>query len=368
MSINDEYYQTLEIEKTASQNDIKKAYYGLSKIYHPDKNPGDEKAEEKFKAITEAYSVLSDPEKRRKYDKYGKNGEHIKTPGAFNVFFAGGPFAFNPAFNPAFEAFFSTLNSRPPKRDFTAIKISDFIADIKVSLKDIYCLNTVKKKITRTRICRRCDGTGSSIKKAPTTCPECHGSGMKVVQILQGPIHTIQQQPCEKCKSTGKITDVDNPCLECGSTGLVRIPTILEMKLEAGMKNGSMYRFEKEGDEYPGKIAGDVVFKIIIAEDPFWKCNGYDLIGTVKISLIESLCGYLLKVPLPNGCAIHKVISDVIEPNSTITIKGKGLISSENTSGDVKITFEVVYPTTQQINSIRSLLRTELNKLFKGFK
>ena len=361
MSANDEYYQVLGIEKSASQNDIKKAYYKLSKKYHPDKNPGNKEAEEKFKEISEAYSVLSDPEKRKKYDKYGKKGESVDPTDIFNTFFGGGFGGSFTSENP-FEAFF---NANPrTKKESKPTKVADFVATIKVSLKDIYCGNTIKRKITRTRICKHCDGTGSSIKQKPTECPDCHGSGMKTVQMRQGPMCSIYQMPCDKCNQTGKITDTKNPCKECISSGTVQTSAILEMKLKPGMTNGSTHRFENEGDEFPGKLAGDVVFVITIAEDQFWKCSNYDLVGKVKISLADSLCGYHLKLTMPDGHIVHKIIGDVIEPKSTITIKNEGLMISEKSRADIRIIFEVIYPTTQQVAPIRS----DLRKLLVEFK
>lgn len=340
MNTNENYYKILGVNQNASENAITEAYCTISSAYHPNKNRGNPEAEKRFKLLTEAYLTLTDPQRRRKYDMYGRKGEAIKTPGTFTDFF---------------------FNKAGPHKP---IKIPDFIVDLKVSLEDIYCNKTIRKRIIRSRICECCDGTGSSRKRPPIICCECRGTAVKMIKTTQDSKEWFQPYPCERCKRTGKIMDTDYPCKECNGTGIVRASTFVSIKLKEGMKNGTLHRLKEEGDEYPGTLPGDIVLKIVIVSGPYWQCNGYDMVCTVKISLMKSLCGHKLELRMPDGEYVLKDINNVIPPNSSIIIKNKGLKNENGIRGDLKVIFEVEYPSNERVTLVKPDLRKMLKDLF----
>lgn len=340
MNTAENYYRLLGVDQKSSTDTITEAYCRLSSAYHPDKTRGNPVSERRFKQLTEAYLTLTDPQKRRRYDIYGREGEAIETLGTFTNFF------------------FNKPNLPGP------IRIPDFITDLKVSLDDIYCNKTIRKRIVRSRICKCCAGTGSSRKQKPTMCIECHGVGMKFSRPMQDFRDCFQGCPCEKCKRTGKIVDADYPCKECNGSGIIREPTFVFIKLKDGMTNGSTHRLKGEGDEYPGTLPGDIVLKIVIVSGPYWVCNVYDMMTKVGISFEESLCGHKLKIKMPDGTYIYKNIYRVIPPNSSIVIKNKGLKNENGIRGNVKVTFEVEYPSNEQVILVKPKLKEMLKELF----
>ena len=255
-----DYYTILGLQKNANDNEIKKAYRKLAMKYHPDKNPDNKEAEEKFKEISEAYSVLSDPEKRKIYDKYGKEGLNPQggmnfDPGdIFRQFFGNfgnddgdyedfGPFG---GFGNFFERSSFRNNSQPKKQ-----KGRDIIVGLKVELKDLYVGKIFKRKVTHERVCKACEGTGSKDKIKPTICNECNGRGIKMTVHRQGFAQIMQQSPCNKCSGTGKYSKIINKCLKCKGNKTISEEKILEIKINPGTEENERIIFKGEADEQP---------------------------------------------------------------------------------------------------------------------
>lgn len=370
-----EYYDILGLQKTATDNEIKKAYRKLAMKYHPDKNPGDKAAEEKFKEISEAYSVLSDSEKRKIYDKYGKSGLNQQggmnfDPGdIFKHFFGssfgnndsdddyGGPFGGNP-----FGSFFGGFGNSSKKQQQQKQRGRDIISQLNVELKDLYCGKILKRKVTHQRLCKDCEGTGSKDKIKPIICNECGGKGIKVTVRRQGFTQIMQQSPCTKCNGTGKYVNIINKCLKCKGNKTVIEEKILEIKIKPGMEDNERIIFKGEADEYPDIIPGDIIFVINVTNH-----NGYtrvknDLYHRQKINLSQALCGCSFTIQTLNGETLECNTDEVIKPGQKMKIMNEGfIIKDTKLKGDLIIEFEIEFPTKDSINQIRN----NLSKILK---
>ena len=367
-----EYYNILGIQKTATDNEIKKAYRKMAMKYHPDKNPDNKEAEEKFKEISEAYSVLSDPEKRKIYDKYGKEG--LQQQGGMNfdpndIFkhFFGGGFGgsddddFGNPFNSFFGGFGGSHRQNMKKEK---PKTSDIMAQINVELKDLYCGKTLKRKITHTRLCKTCDGTGSKDKVKPSTCSDCNGRGVKMTVHRQGFTQIMQQAPCTKCRGTGKYANIINKCVKCGGNKTVMEEKIVEINIKPGMEDNERIVFKGEADELPDTIPGDVIFVIKLKPHEKYTRERHNLHLKQKISLKQALCGCEFNITTLDNRTLTCYTNDVIKPKQRMKISNEGFaIKNSKLKGDLIIEFDVEFPTTDNIKNIK----TELSKILSTF-
>ena len=358
-----EYYEILGLNKNATQEEIKKAYRKLAIKYHPDKNKDDPNAEQKFKEIAEAYGVLSDEEKRKIYDKYGKKGlennggMHFNADDIFSSFFGGGsPFGsfFGSSFGSSFGSPFGSPfgvndefgNKTKPKR-----KTEDIIAECNLTLEELYNGKVLKRKIKHSRICKSCDGTGSKTKQT-TTCKSCNGNGIKRVVHRQGFTQIIQQVKCENCNGTGESINENDKCTKCNGKKVIQEEKIIEINVKPGTKNNQQFRFQNESDEYPGYIAGDIIFVIRTKDHPkFIRDPNDNLLYAKKIKLSEALCGCKFSIKTLDNRIIYVKYDDVITPGQTLILRNEGFTKKTN----MYIQFEIEFPTKSELKNINKL-------------
>ncbi|KAL6055199.1 DnaJ subfamily A member 2 [Balamuthia mandrillaris] len=371
-----DFYELLGIAKDADEAAIKKAYRKLALKYHPDRNPGNADAETKFKELSYAYEVLSDPQKRKIYDQYGEDG--LKQGGGFS----------SAAAEDIFSNFFSGFGGGDPFGGFFGRgrraantgpkKTKDVVYQLPVSLVEFYNGRVRKLKLRRSVLCPSCDATGSKHKKEPQACTGCKGKGIRVEVKQMGPGFISQTQTtCPLCKGEGKATSPEDRCPECKGERVVEEPHIFEVNIEKGARPGEKVVFEGEADEYPGAIPGDVIVVFVEKEEPTedeqghpndlhdWQRANDDLIRTVHISLRQALCGYCLRLKHLDGrtLLVRSSHKDVIRPGDIRMVPGEGM-PDRKTQGEFKgnlyLKFEVDFPTHEQIKDHMKELRVAL--------
>ena len=306
-----DYYEILEIEKTGDKELIKKAYRKMALKYHPDRNPGDKAAEEKFKQINEAYEVLSDDSKREIYDRYGKDG--LKNGGYSG--FSGADFS--DLFGDFFGGF-STGSSRG-RTQKKAAKGSDIVYSIKVPFADAVKGSTYDLNI-----------------KHDAECPTCHGTGLK----NDGGFFA---SPCSACGGTGeKIIDT---CKDCHGRGYVNVSEKIKIKIPAGVDNDSKIRIAGKGNSAGSNSpAGDLYIKTNIIDSPVYERQGNDLYINMDIDIFEAALGTKLTVPTPYG-AVNLNIPVGVKSGQKLRIKGKGMpVLKKDTYGDLYIVINIKAP------------------------
>lgn len=328
----DEYYNLLGVPKDASEADIRKAYRKLALKNHPDKG-GDP---EKFKEITMAYEVLSDPEKRKLYDQFGKEGLEEGGAGSgaspediFSMFFGGG------------------RQSGPRKGE-------DLVHPLKASLEDLYNGKTTRLAINRDKMCPSCDGRGGR-EGAERSCDECQGRGVRIQlrQIGPGMVQQLQST-CAACKGSGRILREEDKCSECKGRKVIKERKVLEVHLEKGMKHNQKIKFTGEADEAPGVVPGDVVFVVQEKEHDVFKRKGSDLVMTMHLTLSEALCGFTrtIKHLDDRTLKIATVPGEVVKPDSVRVVQGEGMPRHGNpfVKGRLFILFKVDFPTSHTLD------------------
>jgi molecular chaperone DnaJ len=346
-----DYYQILGVGRNADTNEIKKAYRKLAMQYHPDKNPGDKEAEEKFKLIGEAYTVLSDPQKRRRYDQFGKEG--MRGMGGFG----GGGFV-DPfdIFREVFGGGISDIFGMGRSRRSTVQKGSDLQIRLKLSLEEIASGVSKKVKIKNYIKCSECDGSGTSPGTSTVTCPMCHGTGE--VAFRQG-FFTVSQT-CQRCSGEGKI--IDRPCYACNGGGRIRGESTIDVDIPAGVAEGQFLTLRNAGNIGPrGGPQGDVI--VVFEEKPhdFFERHGDDIIYNLQVSFPQVALGDEVEVPTLAGKATIKVAAGT-QSGKILRMRGKG-IPHLNThgAGDQLIRIHVWTPT--KLNAKEKELLAELAKL-----
>lgn len=339
---NEGFYKVLGVSKEADESEIKKAYKKMALKHHPDKG-GDV---EKFKEISSAVEVLCDPEKRKIYDQYGKEGLERDGGGGgdghsaediFSAFFGGGGRA---------------RRSGPQKGE-------DIQHPVKVTLDDLYNGKTVRLAINRNKLCPECDGRGGKVG-AERACSDCRGQGVRIQlrQIGPGMVQQIQSA-CQECRGTGKIMDERDKCKECNGKKVFKDRKVLEAIIEKGMKNGQKIRFAGEADEAPGTIPGDVIFIVQEKEHDVFKRKGADLVTTIDLQLSEALCGFVKTITHMDGRVLRfeSKPGEVIKPDDVRLIQGEGMPFHGNpfTKGRLFLHFRVTFPTTMAPGAVTAL-------------
>ncbi|KAL1411060.1 Type I HSP40 co-chaperone [Vanrija albida] len=354
----------LGVSPSAGDDEIKKAYRKKALKHHPDKG-GDP---ELFKELTHAYEVLSDNNKRAVYDQAGKEGLENGGPGGmggmdpqdlFSQLFGGGGGGF----------FGGGGGGRPsgPRRG------KDLVHRIAVTLEDLYRGKVQKLALSKSVICKGCDGRGGK-KGAVKTCPSCRGQGVKVMFRQLGPMMQQIQQPCNECEGTGEIMDPKDRCKTCHGKKVVSERKVLEVHIDKGMKSGQQIKFNGESDQAPGIVPGDVV--IVIEEKPHarFQRKGDDLFCEADIDLLTALAGGEFTIPHLDDRTLHVTIvpGEIIKPGALKTITGQGMPSYRHHElGDLFVRLNVVFPDHLDASSFPLLekalpKRPELPKLEKG--
>ncbi|KAJ8460090.1 hypothetical protein OPV22_033016 [Ensete ventricosum] len=346
-SDNTRYYETLGVPKSASQDDLKKAYRKAAIKNHPDKG-GDP---EKFKELAQAYEVLSDPEKREIYDQYGEDALKEGMGGGgghdpfdiFSSFFGGGPFGGGGG----------SSRGRRQRRG------EDVIHPLKVSLEDLYNGTSKKLSLSRNVICQKCKGKGSK-SGASMKCSGCQGSGMRVTirQIGPGMIQQMQQ-PCNECRGTGETINEKDRCPQCKGEKVVPEKKVLEVVVEKGMQNGQKIAFPGEADEAPDTVTGDIVFVLQQKDHSKFKRKGDDLFFEHTLSLSEALCGfqYVLTHLDNRQLLIKSNPGEVVKPDQFKAINDEGMPMYQRPfmRGKLYIHFTVDFPESLTLDQCKAL-------------
>lgn len=349
-----EFYELLGIGKDADENEIKKAYRKLALKNHPDKG-GDP---EKFKEISMAYEVLSDPEKRKLYDQYGKDavgdegGPGHSAEDIFSMFFGGGGRRGG--------------GGGPRKGD-------NLVHPLKVSLEDLYNGKTCRLAITHNKLCGTCDGRGGK-SGAEKVCDACHGRRVQIQYRQIGPGMVQQlQSPCTDCRGEGKVMNERDKCKACGGKKVVKERKVLEVNITRGMKNGQKITFHGEADESPGVIPGDVVFVVQEKEHATFQRKGADLILEKKLTLTEALCGFDFVITHMDGRHLRCVSrpGEVTRHDQLRMIEGEGMPHHNNpfTKGRLFVVFKLVFPKhlePMQVAALESVLPPRPTPLLSG--
>jgi len=332
-----DYYEVLEIPRTSTQDDIKKAYRKLAMKYHPDKNAGNKEAEDRFKELTEAYQVLSDPAKRQQYDRFGHAGFE---QGGMN----GGNFDFsnftdlNDIVGDLFGDFFGTFRSGR-NRNPGVTRGRDLQYQLTIDFME--AVSGIKKTISFLKLdtCKACRGQGTAKGEPPQTCPECHGTGQ--VKVSHG--FFMMSRPCPKCG--GKGTIIPNPCKACHGTGQVRKEKKIEVSIPGGVDNGSILKLRGEGEA--GKLGGppgDLFIEIRVKPHPVFKREGADIIVEEEISFADAVLGAVKTVPTLTGHAELKIPPGT-ESGKTFRMKGQGISRQGSyTAGDQYVHVRIRVP------------------------
>jgi molecular chaperone DnaJ len=337
-----DYYEVLGVNKTASPDDIKRAYRRMAMKHHPDKNPNDKQAEEKFKQCAEAYEVLSDPEKRKRYDQFGHEGlrgfgmhdySHMRWQ---DISFDG--IRFEDILG-GFGDIFGMGSSGKTRRTGPA-RGYDLETTVELSLEDIAGGTEKTIEFTRQDTCPDCSGTGSAKGKPPTRCSQCRGSGQVQAAGLGGLFQMVST--CPACRGKGQV--ITTPCKKCRGSGTIPKQRTVNIKIPAGVHEGQGIRVSNEGE--PGKNGGprgDLYCYVRVKVHPFLMRDGNDLVATVPISITQAALGATIDVPTLDGTRQLKVPPGT-QNASLFRIKGQGLKDlRRNRKGDelVRVVIEV---------------------------
>ena len=340
-----DYYEVLGVPKDADEAALKKAYRVLAKKYHPDANPGDKEAEAKFKEASEAYSVLSDPEKRRKYDQFGHAAFEGGAGGAggycgfdfngadmgdifgdiFGDFFGGGPSAYGRSSNGPMRG----ANLRTGVRITFEEAIFGCEKEIELTLKDE---------------CPKCHGTGAKPGTSPVTCPKCNGKG-KIVYTQQSFFGQVQNvQTCPDCRGTGKI--VKEKCPDCYGTGYISSKKKIQVKIPAGIDNGQSIRIAGKGEPGTnGGERGDLLVEVTVSRSPVFMRQETSIFSTVPISFATAALGGPIKIKTVDG-EVEYEVKPGTQTDTKVRLRGKGVPSlrNKNIRGDHYVTLVVTVP------------------------
>ena len=353
-----DYYEVLGINKSASADEIKKAYRSLAKKYHPDMNPGNKEAEVKFKEVNEAYDVLSDNDKRAKYDQYGHAAFDPSMGGGsgFGGFGGFGGDGFD--FGDIFSSFFGGGGSSSRSRRNMPIEGEDVVTRLNLTFDE--AVFGCKKEISFARVegCPECGATGAEKGTQVETCKTCGGRGQVTVQqqTMLGYMQT--QRACQNCRGTGKI--IKSPCKNCNGKAYIRINKKIEVTVPAGID--SMQRIVLRGQGSAGRnggSAGDLIIEVRVREHEVFQRSGNNVYCNIPISFTEAALGADIEIPVLGGKTETYTIPEGTETGTVFTMRGKG-IPDVNTKrkGDLLITVTVETPKN---------LNAEQKKLLKQF-
>ncbi len=352
MAAKRDYYKVLGLSRDASQEDIKRAFRKLARKYHPDRNPGDKEAEEKFKEINEAYEVLRDPEKRAAYDRFG----HQMRGGGFGG--PGGPGGFGAqdfsswfgdlggftGFEDIFEMFFGRGAGGFGRRRQGPTRGADLRYDLEISLEEAAAGLEREMDVPRIVDCPICGGSGVRPGTRPETCPECGGTG-QIRRVTRTPLgQMVTMSTCERCQGQGRI--VTDPCRDCGGIGKVRRNHRIVLKVPPGVDNGTRLRIAEAGQ--PGENGGppgDLLVYVHVRPHPVFRRDGADLHVERKIGFAQAALGAEISVPTLEGEATLKIPPGT-QPGQRFRLRGKGMPRLRRSgSGDLIVRVRVEVPT-----------------------
>jgi len=365
-----DYYEILGVSRNATQDEIKKAYRRLARKYHPDLNPNNKEAEEKFKEISEAYQILSDPEKRKMYDQFGHaaftgagtSAENINFEDIFSHF---GGFGSRGGFD-IFEdledilgGFFGSRRKSRTRREETRRpeRGEDIYQTVSISLEDAYHGTTLTLEVPRYVICEKCAGTGNEPGSNPQVCPDCGGTG----QIVYSSGFMQIAQTCPRCQGTGYIQE---PCKQCNGRGLTLKTETVKVRVPPGVDNGSKLRLPGKGHSGRfGGPAGDLWIIVNVKPHPIFTRKGDNLYIKANINVVEAIEGAKLEVPLLDGKSEEVKIPAGVQSGEKVRVSGKGMPRLKSSGfGDLFVVINVKIPSINEISKKGKKLIEELKK------
>ena len=372
-----DYYEVLGVSKTATDAEIKKAYRKLAMKYHPDYNPGDKEAEEKFKEINEAYEVLSDADKKARYDQYGFAGVDPNfNPNAGFGGFGGGGFSGFGDFSDIFGDFFGGGASSSGRRRGPA-KGQNVVSEIEISFEDAAFGCEREIAFSRIETCSTCHGSGAKGGTSPQTCTYCHGTGtVRTQQNFMG--MTMQSnQPCPKCGGSGTI--ITDPCTACRGKGKVRHTKTLKVSVPAGIDNGQTISIRGQGHAGKnGGPAGDLLITITVRPHELFRREGTSVLCEAPITFAQAVLGAELEIPTIDGKVKYE-LPEGTQSGTTFRLKGKGIPELNGRGrGDQYVTVYIETPRNlnrEQKEALKKFAESvgdnnyeERRKFFKKFK
>ena len=342
-----DYYELLGVPRNASEQEVKSAYRRLALKHHPDRNPGNKEAEERFKEAAEAYSVLGDPDKRRRYDVYGHAG--VSGAGGFDpTIFADFGDILGDFFG--FGDLFGGRRRGGPRRG------ADLRYNLDLSFEEAAFGTETHIQIPRSETCSTCSGSGAAPGTSPTTCSSCGGSGQLAFQ--QGFFSVART--CGRCRGTGRM--VATPCRYCGGSGHVQTARKLQIRIPPGVDDGSQLRIAGEGEGgVAGGPPGDLYVVLRVEEHAFFRREGDSLLCEVPVSVTQAALGASLEVPTLDGGKARLSIPEGTQGGSTFRMRGHGVPRLGSKSrGDLHVTVRVVTPT--KLTAAQRRLLDELSK------
>ena len=340
-----DYYEVLGVDKNADDATIKKAYRQLAKKYHPDMNPGDKEAEVKFKEASEAYAVLSDPDKRRQYDQFGHAAFEGGSGGGAGGF---GGFDFNGAdMGDIFGDIFGDLfgGGRGRRANNGPMQGANLRTQVCVTFEEAVFGCDKEIELTLKDECSSCHGTGAKPGTSPVTCPKCGGKG-QVVYTQQSMFGMVQNvRPCPDCNGTGKI--IKEKCPDCYGTGYIASKKKISVTVPAGIDNGQSIRIRGKGEPgVNGGPRGDLLVEVIVARHPIFQRQDMNIYSTAPISFATAALGGTVRIKTVDGEVEYDVKAGT-QTDTRVRLKGKGVPSlrNKNTRGDHYVTLVVQVPT-----------------------
>ena len=340
-----DYYEVLGVAKTASDDELKKAYRKLAKQYHPDMNPGDKGAEAKFKEINEAYEVLSDKDKRAKYDQFGHAGVDPNFGGGgfggYGDFGDFGDFGFGDILGDLLGGGFGgrSANRSGPQRG------ESLRAGVTISFEEAAFGCEKEISLTRLESCESCHGSGCATGTTAEVCPDCRGSGTVRVQQRMGGMAFTSSAPCSRCRGTGKI--IHQPCKSCGGGGNVRKQRKISVSIPQGINDKQAVSLRGQGNAGANNgPAGDLIVEVRVKPHPYFQREGTSVLYECPVSFYQAAMGAELEIPTIDG-KVKYTLPAGTQPGATFRLRGKGIPELRGRGrGDQYVTVQVRVPTS----------------------
>lgn len=339
MAAKRDYYEVLGLSKTASPEEIKKAYRQKAKKFHPDVNKEDENAADKFKEVAEAYEILSDEQKRSAYDQFGHDAFDPNRMGAGG--FGGNDFGGMGGFGDIFDLFFGGggQRRRGPQRG------ADREMRLDITFEEAVFGTEKELHLMRVENCDKCGGSGAEAGTSPKTCGQCQGSG-QVRSVQNTPFGRFESsRTCPQCDGTGKI--IEKPCSVCKGRGKVKRKRTINVRIPAGIDTGARLRIQAEGEEGSlGGPPGDLFIVVVVKPHARFKRDGYTLWCELDLNIVQAALGAEIEIPLLGGDSHKLNIPEGTQPGDVITVKNKGIPHlNSHRHGELKVHIKVQIPT-----------------------
>ena len=344
-----DYYEVLGVSKDASDDEIKKAYRKLAKKYHPDMNPGDKEAEAKFKEVNEAYSILSDSEKRARYDQFGHAGVDPNYgaggPGGGFGGFDMGDIDLGDIFGSFFGGGFGGFGGSASSRRNGPQKGESLRASLTISFEEAAFGCEKEINLNRTEECEACHGSGAEPGTTAETCPDCRGTGVVRVQQRTGGFAFSSTAPCSRCRGTGKI--IHTPCKACGGSGSVKKTKRVTVSIPAGIDDGQAISLRGQGNAGKnGGPAGDLIVAVHVKPHPQFHRDGTTVLYEQPVTFYQAVMGAELEIPTIDGKVKYNLPAGT-QTGTTFRLRGKGIPELRGRGrGDQYVTVRVQVPTS----------------------